>query len=114
MSKFAKGLLFGSLVGGIGGLLFAPRSGQETRKKITDELEDFSEKKQTFDDSLDHFKESLNAFQEAVDIYVEPFVDGVTRDINKFQFQVEPRLAQIQEQAEKIQAELPEIPEIEQ
>lgn len=114
MSKFAKGLLFGSLVGGIGGLLFAPRSGQETRKKITDELEDFSEKKQTFDDSLDHFKESLNAFQEAVDIYVEPFVDGITRDINKFQFQVEPRLAQIQEQAEKIQAELPEIPEIEQ
>lgn len=114
MSKFAKGLLFGSIVGGIGGLLLAPRSGQETRKKITDELEDFSDKKQAFDDSLDNFKVSLSAFQEAVDVYVEPFVDGVTKDINKFQFQAEPRLAQIQEQTEKIQAELPEMPEIEE
>lgn len=114
MSKFAKGLLFGSIVGGIGGLLFAPRSGQETRKKMTDEFEDLNNKKQIFDDSLDNFKESLHAFQEAVDVYIEPFIDGVTKDINKFQFQAEPRLTQIQEQTEKIQSELPKMPEVQE
>ena len=113
MSKFVKGLLFGTIVGGVGGLFLVPRSGQDTRKKITEELEDFSEKKQAFDDSLDHFKTSLTTFQETVDLYVDPFVNGLTKDLKAFQFQAEPRLAQIQEQAEKIQTELPEIPTIE-
>ena len=35
-SKFALGAVFGAIAGVIGGLLFAPQSGEETRKDIKD------------------------------------------------------------------------------
>lgn len=111
MSKFSKGLLFGSVVGAVGGLLFAPRSGKDTRQKFVDELEDWSDLKEDFTEKLDQFKESAAALQEAADMYIEPFIDGINQDIENFKFQAEPRLEQIQEQVEKIQSELPEMPE---
>lgn len=111
MGKFSKGILFGAVVGAASGLLFAPRSGKATRQKFVDELEDWSDLKEDFNDKLDQFKASAQALQEAADIYVEPFIDGVNRDVENFMFQAEPRLDQIQEQVEKIQAELPEMPE---
>ena len=40
IKNFFKGLLFGAAAGTVGGLLFAPRSGNETRKKLIEELED--------------------------------------------------------------------------
>ena len=39
IKNFFKGLLFGAAAGTVGGLLFAPRSGNETRKKLIEELE---------------------------------------------------------------------------
>ncbi|MCQ4504575.1 YtxH domain-containing protein, partial [Vibrio parahaemolyticus] len=34
IKNFLKGIVFGTTVGAISGLLFAPRSGNETRKKL--------------------------------------------------------------------------------
>lgn len=110
MGKFSKGILFGALVGGVGGLLFAPRSGKDTRQKFIDELEDWSDLKEDFTEKLDQFKESAQALQAAADTYIEPFIDGINQDVENFMFQAEPRLDQIQEQVEKIQSELPDIP----
>ncbi|ALS02662.1 hypothetical protein ATZ33_15140 [Enterococcus silesiacus] len=110
MGKFSKGILFGALVGGVGGLLFAPRSGKATRQKFVDELEDWSDLKEDFTDKLDQFKESAQALQAAADMYIEPFIDGINQDVENFMFQVEPRVEQIQEQVEKIQSELPDMP----
>ena len=110
MGKFSKGILFGAVVGAASGLLFAPRSGKATRQKFVDELEDWSDLKEDFTEKLDQFKDSAQALQDAADMFIEPFIDGVNQDIENFMFQAEPRLDQIQEQVEKIQAELPEIP----
>ncbi|WP_086314446.1 hypothetical protein A5821_002017 [Enterococcus sp. 7F3_DIV0205] len=110
MSKFSKGILFGAVVGAASGLLFAPRSGKATRQKFVDELEDWSDLKEDFNEKLDHFKESAQALQAAADMYIEPFIDGINQDVENFMFQVEPRLDQLQEQVEKIQSELPEMP----
>lgn len=41
---FAIGALFGGLVGGITALLFAPKSGDKTRKEIVNKYHDVSEK----------------------------------------------------------------------
>ncbi|OJG97937.1 hypothetical protein RV18_GL003951 [Enterococcus termitis] len=110
MAKFAKGLLFGAVVGAASGLLFAPRSGKETRQKFVDELDEWTDLKEDFTDKLDHFKESAQALQVAAEIYIDPFIEGLNRDIENFNFQTEPRIAQINEQIEKIQSELPEMP----
>ena len=40
---FGIGILAGITAGIIGGLLFAPASGEETRKKIEDKVTDFAE-----------------------------------------------------------------------
>lgn len=109
MGKFSKGILFGAVVGAASGLLFAPRSGKATRQKFVDELDDWSNLKEDFTDKLDQFKESAQALQVAADTYLEPFIDGLNRDVENFKFQAEPRLDQIQEQVEKIQSELPDM-----
>lgn len=41
---FAIGALFGGLVGGITALLFAPKSGDKTRKQIVNKYHDISDK----------------------------------------------------------------------
>ncbi|GGD00701.1 YtxH domain-containing protein [Enterococcus wangshanyuanii] len=111
MSKFSKGLFFGAIVGAASGLLFAPRSGKATRQKFVDELDEWSDLREDFSDKLDQFKESAQALQATAEIYIEPFIEGINQDIENFKFQTDPRIEQIQEQIEKIQDELPEIPE---
>lgn len=112
MKNFTKGLLFGSVIGGISSLLLAPRSGQETRQLLTKDFDELNNKKQAFDTSLSNVQESLINLQEAIDLHIPSFVEGITRDIKKFQFHAEPRMAQIQKQVEKIEHELPELPEL--
>lgn len=41
---FSKGLLFGSLIGAVLGLLYAPAPGVETRKKVKETAEDLKKK----------------------------------------------------------------------
>ncbi|MFC1640523.1 YtxH domain-containing protein [Patescibacteria group bacterium] len=38
--KLLKGILLGTLIGGALGVLFAPKSGKETRKEIKDKAEE--------------------------------------------------------------------------
>ena len=42
--KFACGILFGSLVGGVAALLFAPKSGDKLRKELKKKYNDVSDK----------------------------------------------------------------------
>ena len=48
---FTEGLIIGTIIGGIAGLLFAPQSGEETRKKI-------KEIKEENQDLIDETKET--------------------------------------------------------
>lgn len=45
---FAKGLFFGSLVGGIAGLLFAPKSGKVLRREIREKASETLEEGRQF------------------------------------------------------------------
>jgi gas vesicle protein len=58
--------LGGAIVGGVLGVLFAPESGEETRKKIIDALEKRGIKlsKDEMDDLVDEIKSQMTAEQK--------------------------------------------------
>jgi len=58
--------LGGAIIGGVLGILFAPESGEETRKKIVDALEKRGIKlsKDEMDDLVEELKSQVNAEKE--------------------------------------------------
>jgi len=58
--------LGGAIIGGVLGILFAPESGEETRKKIVDALEKRGIKlsKDEMDDLVDEIKSQVNTEQK--------------------------------------------------
>ncbi len=60
VKNFLKGLVFGAVTGAAAGLLFAPRSGNETREKLIAELDEATELTNELNNSLNHFKHALS------------------------------------------------------
>ncbi|HFP8504699.1 TPA: YtxH domain-containing protein [Enterococcus faecium] len=107
IKNFFKGLLFGAAAGTVGGLLLAPRSGNETRKKLIEATTLTND----LNNSLNHFKSALIETKETAESVIPAFQEAIKKDIEDFKFQAEPRITQINEQVEKLKADLPEYPE---
>lgn len=58
---FIAGITVGAAIGAIAGLLFAPESGEETRKRLQDKSKDLT------DDLHDKFDEFKDTVTEALD-----------------------------------------------
>lgn len=106
--SFFKGLLVGAGIGTVGGLLFAPRKGEETREKLVNDVRDVVQLTDELNDSLTDFRESLVELKATVNTIVPEFKADLESDIEDFKFQAEPRIQQIQEQVAIIQSHLPE------
>ena len=104
---FFKGLLFGAGLGTLGGLLLAPRKGEETREKLITNTRELVELTDELNDNLAGFRESLVTLKGTFDTLVPAFKSGVEKDVEDFRFQAEPRIQQIQAQLEKINQSLP-------
>lgn len=107
IKNFLKGLIFGAAVGVTSGLLFAPRSGNETRKKLITEVDEATALTNELNNSFNHFKHALVETKETANSVIPAFQNAMKKDIENFKFQAEPRIAQIQEQVEKLSQELP-------
>lgn len=71
-SKAALGFLAGAAAGAILGILFAPDSGKETRRKISKKTSDMSDSlKNSFSDFVDGLKHSYSNAKEDVEDMVE-------------------------------------------
>ncbi|MGX7198622.1 YtxH domain-containing protein [Enterococcus nangangensis] len=108
IKNFLKGLLFGGSLGSLLGLLLAPVSGNETREKLKSQLDEASLTTLELEKSLKNFQRSAVQLKETVTTLLEPFAKETQQSLADFQFQAAPRIAQIQEQIAKIQAELPQ------
>ncbi|MFV0560003.1 MAG: YtxH domain-containing protein [Enterococcus sp.] len=108
-----KGLVFGSVVGAAGGLLLAPRSGNDTRKKLIEELDEATELTNNLNDSLQHFQQALVNTKIQAEELLPAFQKDVEKDIEAFKFQAEPRINQIQDQVQKITESIPQPSETE-
>jgi gas vesicle protein len=102
-----KGILFGAGLGTLGGLLLAPRKGEETREKLITNTRELVELTDELNDNLAAFRESLVTLKGTFDTLVPAFKSGVEKDVEDFRFQAEPRIQQIQAQLEKINQSLP-------
>lgn len=107
IKNFLKGLVFGVAVGATSGLLFAPRSGNETKKKLITEVDEATALTNELNNSLNHFRHALLETKETANSVIPAFQNAMKKDIENFKFQAEPRIAQIQEQVEKLSQELP-------
>ncbi len=108
--SFIKGLLFGATVGGVGGLLMAPRSGKETQQMVETYIDDVTESTKEFNDSLQNFQQALAQTQQTVEETIPYFTKSLQKDIEAFKFQAEPRLARINEQVEEMNQHIASLP----
>lgn len=71
-SKAALGFLAGAAAGAILGILFAPDSGKETRKKISKKTSDMSDNlKNSFNDFVDGLRHSYSTAKEEAEDVIE-------------------------------------------
>lgn len=98
LGNFIKGLVFGSVVGAAGGLLTAPRSGDETRQKLAAELEDAAETTLELNASLNRFKEAVATTKATAEETIPVVQSALQLDLEAYKFQAEPRVKQIKEQ----------------
>lgn len=109
--SFFKGILFGAGLGTLGGLLLAPRKGEETREKLITNTRELVLVTDELNDNLADFRESLVTLKGTFDTLVPAFKSGVEKDVEEFRFQAEPRIQQIQAQLDKINQALPQTEE---
>lgn len=90
---FIGGLFIGTVIGGTLGVLLAPSSGDETRKKITegteevlgnvyDQAMEYGENlKEQFQDLHDQFTDRVNEYKSEIEDKIEEIHDEVENDI---------------------------------
>ncbi len=83
-----KGLLLGGILGGIAGILFAPKSGEDMRRDLGDKATDLSQRmkdqygtavekgKSKYDDMRRQFGRAKDQMGEATDTLKESYVRG--------------------------------------
>lgn len=103
---FFKGLLFGGIVGGLGGLLFAPQKGDKTRDELAEPLRLMSDDIQTVKKDYQIVTDKADELQDLAEQMIPDFQKSIEKSVRAFEFQAEPRIARINEQLRVIQAHL--------
>lgn len=101
--NFLKGLLFGSLAGGIGGLLTAPKKGSETREQIITFLDETTEATTELTQSVERFRTAALETQKTIEETIPTVKISLKKDIEAFKFQAAPRLTRITDQTKQLQ-----------
>lgn len=108
MRDFVKGLFFGAGIGGVTGLLFAPKKGtvlqKELREYVVDSKDHFEETKA----DLDQVKQQVERTKHAIDHLVPQTTKAFHKDLDAFEFQLTPRIERVNEQVSTLQQHLAE------
>lgn len=102
IGNFIKGLLFGSLAGGLGGLLFAPKSGKETREQMLRYVDETTEATLEFNESVKNLKDAVTLTRKTVDETIPVVKESFTKDYESFKFQAQPRIERIKTHVDRL------------
>ncbi len=106
MAKFFRGLLTGSLIGGLGTLLFTPRSGKENRQMIEDYVTDITE-------SAEDLSKNVGRLQGTLEVIATQGLDLVTQvsqeiseSLVHFQQENQPRIDRVERASKKLEEDI--------
>jgi len=82
---FFKGLFIGGLIGAVIGILYAPKSGKETREElarqadeiITKAKEDFEKNKETYEKELKRFENMESSVENKIEEFTHQSAEAV-------------------------------------
>lgn len=103
---FFKGIIFGSVVGGIYGLLKTPRSGKENREALLSYIDDTTVLVNEVSQSVNELKEAVSVLSNEGKAIVEEFTDEVTESVKDFSYEAEPRMRRITDSTEKLSEDI--------
>lgn len=109
MSKFTKGLLFGSLVGGITTLLTMKKNGTENRRDLLLYLTDTTEDVARLTSGTQRLKQELQNFKATILPETNQTVSDIQTEITKFQQMNQPRMNRIKWHLKRLTDDLEKV-----
>lgn len=95
MRSFMEGIVFGTVVGGLLGLLNTPRSGKENREKAKAYLEDNTLAVEDLNESVQGLRKAIQSLTNEGLSSVNAVSEEVTKSIESFTQQAQPRINRI-------------------
>ena len=95
MRSFMEGIVFGTVVGGLLGLLNTPRSGKENRAKAKAYLEDNTLAVEDLNVSVQGLRNAIQSLTNEGLASVNAVSEEVTKSIESFTQQAQPRINRI-------------------
>ena len=109
MSKFLKGFIFGSVIGGAVSLLNNPRSGKENREILSKQIQEVTQDVTVINTGKATLQRGIKEIQEVIVPQTMEVVNSIQEEVAKFQLENKPRFRRIQDKIQTLQTHLKEM-----
>ena len=109
MSKFLKGFIFGSVIGGVVALLNNPRSGKENREILSKQIQEVTNDVTVISTGKATLERGIKELQEVIVPQTMEVVNSIQEEVTKFQLENKPRFRRIQDKIQTLQTHLKEM-----
>lgn len=109
MSKFLKGFIFGSVIGGAVSLLNNPRSGKENREILAQQIQEVTQDVTVINTGKATLERGIKEIQEVIVPQTMEVVNSIQEEVARFQLENKPRFRRIQDKIQTLQTHLKEM-----
>ena len=109
MSKFLKGFIFGSVIGGAVSLLNNPRSGKENREILSKQIQEVTQDVTVINTGKTTLQRGIKELQEVIVPQTMEVVNSIQEEVTRFQLENKPRFRRIQDKIQTLQTHLKEM-----
>ena len=109
MSKFLKGFMFGSVIGGAVALQNNPRSGKENREILSKQIQEVTQDVTVINTGKATLERGIKELQEVIVPQTMEVVNSIQEEVTKFQLENKPRFRRIKDKIQTLQTHLKEM-----